>query len=275
MAKATSVPRRRIQAFQKKIYRYFAKYGRDLPWRGTTDPYRILVSEIMLQQTQVPRATRIYPRFVAAFPNVRSLARASLAEVMREWQGMGYNRRALSLKRLAGVVTEHHNGVIPHEIEELKKLPGIGCATACSIRAFAFNKPAVFIETNIRSVFIEHFFKGKTDVRDSQIIPLVEAALDRKDPRKWYSALMDYGTDLKKRQPNPSKKSAHYTKQSRFEGSDRQIRGTILKNLTKRHTITEAALLKKIPTDKSRIRGILRGLVSEGLIRKKSGAYLI
>ena len=146
-----------LREFRKMVLTYYADHGRDLAWRTTTDPYRILVSEIMLQQTQVERVTVKYPAFIAAFPDFPSLAGAPLSDVLAVWQGMGYNRRAISLQKCARRVVEEYDTSLPQDPEVLETFPGIGRATAASICAFAFNMPVIFIETNIRRVFI-HFF---------------------------------------------------------------------------------------------------------------------
>jgi A/G-specific adenine glycosylase len=177
-------------------------------WRHSDDPYRILVSEIMLQQTQVERVAVKYPTFIAAFPDAATLARAPQSAVIAAWQGMGYNRRAIALKKCAEKITDEYGGTVPRDPDVLATFPGIGPATASSICAFAFNLPVVFIETNIRRVFIHSFFPDKEIVTDQEILPLVERALDREQPRVWYWALMDLGTELKKQMPNPNRKSA-------------------------------------------------------------------
>ncbi|MFA5354028.1 MAG: hypothetical protein WC291_07350, partial [Thermodesulfovibrionales bacterium] len=218
---------RTVSLFQSIIKGHYRKQGRKMPWRETDDPYRIVVSEVMLQQTQVERVMGKYAEFIALFPDFPSLAAAPLQEVLAAWQGMGYNRRAISLQRLAVRVMEEHGGILPASPELLAKLPGIGKATASSIAAFAFNSPTVFIETNIRRVFIHFFFHDRDDVKDTEIYPLVELTLDRQDPRQWYYGLMDYGSLFRKTRHNPNRKSAHYSKQSRFEGSRRQLRGRV------------------------------------------------
>ena len=182
---------------------------------------------------------------------------------------MGYNRRALYLKKIAEEVAEKFNGRLPGTVEALTGLPGIGKNTACSIAAFAFNKPVVFIETNIRSVFIHLFFSDRADVHDREILPLVEKTLDAENPREWYSALMDYGVMLKKTHPNPSRKSAHHQKQSKFEGSNRQMRGMIIKVLTEHPDISEAPLIKKLGMSSASMENNLNQLEKEGLIKKQ------
>ncbi|MBI5004776.1 MAG: A/G-specific adenine glycosylase [Candidatus Lloydbacteria bacterium] len=236
--------RRHVRAFQKLVYRESAKAGRSFPWRNrAATPYHILVSEYMLQQTQAPRAASFYRVFIKKFPSCRVLARAPFPEVLRLWQGLGYNRRTRFLHDASKIIAQRYGGAIPRSLDELVNLPGIGAYTAAAILAFAYNKPAICIETNIRAVFIHHFFKHRKEgVRDKEILPLIKKTLDAKHPRLWYASLMDYGARLKQHIPNPSRKSAGHTKQSRFLGSVRQMRGLILKMISARPT-REAALL--------------------------------
>lgn len=247
------------------VYRYYRRCGRDLPWRHTTDPYRILISEIMLQQTQIPRVIEKYTSFTRRFRTIRSLARAPLAACLAEWQGLGYNRRAVFLHELAAVVVNDHAGRLPRTIDALESLPGIGHYTARAVAAFAYNIPSVFIETNIRSVFIHHFYPKRTSVRDEEILPIIEAALDRKNARRWYSALMDYGTWLKKEHGNPSRQSAHHTRQSAFVGSDRQIRGAIVRTVLTEGRIGKD-VLSGICSDQQRLERIIASLANDGII---------
>ncbi len=239
-----------------------------MPWREITDPYSIVVSEVMLQQTQVSRVMTKYNEWLQAFPDFETLATASAAEVLRVWQGLGYNRRALNLQKLAQTVVRDFNGTLPEQPNVLKTLPGIGMGTAGSIAAFAFNAPAVFIETNIRRVFIHHFFADKSSVSDAELLPLVEAAVDQNNPREWYYALMDYGVHLAKTVPNPNRQSRHYTKQSKFEGSDRQVRGEILRQL-----LSGPKQTKELEKLDPRVANLLPILEKEGFITSQSGGY--
>lgn len=264
-----------VSAFQAAICRHYTQSGRDLPWRKTENPYHILVSEIMLQQTQVERVIQKYGEFIAVFPDFRSLSRAALKDVLRIWQGLGYNRRALALLRTADIIVAEYGGILPQEIELLKKLPGIGKTTAASIYVFAFDKPAVFIETNIRRVFIHHFFTGKETVSDREILPLVEETMDIANPRLWYHALMDYGAMLKKAIQNPNRKSSHYRKQPPFEGSERQVRGHILRTLLKESPLSFSEIEKKILTASRRLKKSLTQLEQEGFIEEHDGTYTI
>jgi A/G-specific adenine glycosylase len=260
---------KRIAAFRKLIYEYYGTHARILPWRTTTDPYYVLVSEIMLQQTQVRRVVTKYTQFIGAFPDFHRLDAASLRDVLSVWQGLGYNRRALALKNIARTVVSEFAGQLPQDVETLMRFPGIGRATASAICAFAFGTPTVFVETNIRTVFIHCFFRNRDNVKDAEILPLVETTLDKANPREWYYALMDYGVMLKKEHGNLDTRSAHYKKQAPFEGSDRQIRGAVLRALTAKPSISEAQIVRELGTDPQRVRKNLDNLQREGFVKKK------
>lgn len=254
-----------IQAFKKLIRGYYAAHKRDLPWRKNINPYRILVSEVMLQQTQVNRVEIKYQEFLKKFPTTTSLARSSVTDVLMVWQGLGYNRRALMLKRAAEIITKEHNGKIPTDILALVKLPGIGPGTAGALSAYAFNIPVPFIETNIRRIFIHHFFSDRTDVHDNEIMPLVAKSLDMENPREWYWALMDYGSYLSKTVTNPNRNSKHYTKQSKFEGSNRMLRGKIIKKLVVSPSTIEK-LSHEFEQPGLKIREVVDQLAKEGFV---------
>jgi A/G-specific adenine glycosylase len=257
---------RREQGFVETVWAYYRKEGRhNLPWRKTKNPYRILVSEIMLQQTQVERVIPKYESFLKKFPSLASLANAPLGDVLREWQGLGYNRRAKMLHECAKVITKKYRGVIPKSYEELVKLPGVGPYTAGAVMAFAYNQAVPIIETNIRTVFIHHFFHDDVDILDSQIVQLTVLFLDRENPREWYYALMDYGAHLKKTTGNQNTKSKHYTKQSTFKNSDRHIRGAVIKTLSV-HGKTRKSLHAELPFDAQRIDEQVEQLIREGMV---------
>jgi A/G-specific adenine glycosylase len=258
-----------VRKFQETIYRHYREEPRDLPWRKTRNPYRILVSEIMLQQTQVERVLEKYKAFIQAFPDFALLAKAPLQKILTVWQGMGYNRRAIALKRIAEIITKEFKGKLPSSEDELLKLPGIGKYSASAILAFAFSQPTVFIETNIRRVFIHFFFQDREGIRDSELFPLVEKTVDHTHPRDWYYALMDYGVMLRKEVQNPNRRSAHYNKQSSFEGSNRQLRGMILKFLAQRRNASESELLHALRSDPEKTRKNLAALQEEGFITRK------
>lgn len=259
--------------FKKTIWNFYRNHKREMPWRETRDPYKILVSEIMLQQTQVSRVLKKYPEFIKAFPRPKVLAKAPLRRVLSVWQGMGYNRRALSLKRIADEVVKKHGGKIPADLALLVKFPGIGKNTAGAILAFAFNKPSVFIETNIRRVFIHHFFKNHHRVHDKDILPLIEKTLDEKNPREWYYALMDYGASFPKHVKNPNRQSKHYVKQKSFKGSNREVRGLILRILLEKGPLPITQL--KMHIERGELPQNLRGLMREGFLIKRGSAYAL
>jgi len=264
------------RTFQDNIRNYFIKHGRTFPFRTKVTPYKILVSEIMLQQTQAYRVSEKFMNFIRKFPDFQTLSKASLEDILKEWQGLGYNRRAVALKKIAEMIINNYNGKLPESIEELKSFPQIGHNTASSIVAFAFNKPTIFIETNIRIVYIYFFFHKKKNVSDKEILPLVEETVDKKNPREWYYALMDYGVMLKKKYPDLNQKSSHYRKQSPFKGSNRQIRGLILKNLIEKNILKEAELMKTLKNiTNQKLREILDQLEKEGFIERKGTAVRI
>ena len=272
---ARKVSQSRIREFRRVVRAYYKKNGRILAWRQVITPYRIVVSEVMLQQTQVTRVAKKYPEFLKIFPSFQALARAPLARVLRVWQGMGYNRRGIALKRIAQQIVGTYGGQLPRDSEALVALPGIGQATAASILAFAYNQPTVFIETNIRRAFIHFFFPKKKNVTDKEIHSLVTASLDKKNPREWYWALMDYGAMLKTQPENPNRRSQHYRAQSKFEGSNRQLRGRILKILLQKKSISRAMLTKEAEQDDAAVMRVLRTLEQEGFISRRRGIYRV
>lgn len=255
-----------LAAFQEAVLAHYREHGRDLSWRRTRDPYAILVSEVMLQQTQVSRVVPKYEAFLAAFPTIEALASAPLADVLRVWSGLGYNRRAKALHEAARAIVEHHQGAVPRSYEALRALPGIGHATAAQVLAFAFGVAVPYVETNIRAAFIHWFFPERDQVSDRELLPLVEATLDRADPRTWYYALMDYGAALKRAVPNPSRRSAHHVRQAAFAGSSREARGAVLKMLASRGRATTTRIAADSGIDVGRIATAIEALAREGLV---------
>ncbi|MBP9771497.1 MAG: A/G-specific adenine glycosylase [Candidatus Pacebacteria bacterium] len=269
--------------FKKRVWAHYKKHGRTLPWRPislkeTRDrnfPYRVLVSEIMLQQTQVDRVIPKFDAFIKKFPSFQALTKASTGDVLRAWQGLGYNRRALALKRTAELIVRDYKGILPSSEKELIALPGIGTYTAGALRAFVFNEPSVIIETNIRTVYIHHYaeLRGQNadkngKIRDDDLLVLIGKTLDTKNPREWYWALMDYGSYLKKEFGNASQKSKHYTRQSKFEGSRRQVRGAVLRALLQKPK-TISALMKELKKNKEDVASVLIDLKKEGFVQQK------
>lgn len=256
---------------------------RDLPWRNIDDPYAVLVSEVMLQQTQVVRVAKHWERFIALFPTVDALAAASTGDVLAQWQGLGYNRRALALKRAAERCSAERAGALPDTVEELEELPGIGPATAAGVMAFAHNRPSVYIETNVRTVFLHELFPDRDKVPDRELVPLVAATCPEDDPRSWYYALLDYGAHLKTQVANPSRRSAQYARQSAFEGSRRQKRAELVRVVLAEPGIGEDELAERLDAseraagragvDAATFESIVSDLVAEGFFRREGGAF--
>ena len=264
-----------IAGFRRRVIDHYRRHGRRFPWRQTRDPYRILVSEIMLQQTQTARVLSHFDPFVVRFPDARALAAADRGEVLALWSGLGYNRRAVALHRAAAMIQGRFGGTVPQDTRDLRALPGVGPATAGAVQAFGFGLPAVFVETNIRRAALHELFPGREGVSDRELLPLLAEALDRADPRRWYRALMDYGAALARSGPNPNRRSAHYTRQSTFAGSNRQQRGRILKVLAARGPLafTELTILigATARPDRQRARVNLDAMSAEGLIDTARG----
>ncbi len=257
-------------SFQNTVWEYYASHKREFPWRENTYPYRILISEIMLQQTQTSRVVGKFEEFLGRFPDIYTLAHASQAEVLQTWQGLGYNRRARFLHQTAQIICEQYEGTVPHRQHELVSLPGIGANTAGSITVFAYNTPAIFIETNIRSVFLHWFFPGQDNVSDKNILSLIEQTLHQENPREWYWALMDYGVFLKQQSDNPSRRSRHHKQQTPFTTSKRKVRGEVIRLLTNT-PLTYKQLGETI--DDSRLDDVLNALEVEQLITRASDTY--
>ena len=284
-----------IASFYKVVMEYYHDNARsDLPWRhaepdGSYNPYKILVSELMLQQTQVTRVVSKYIAFIAEFPDVQRLANAELADVLRAWQGLGYNRRAKYLWMAAKQIA---NEGWP---DDLTSLPGVGVNTAGAIRAYAFNEPVVFIETNIRTVYIHHFAPDQQNVPDDFIRGLLKRTIQlvgeeaKEQPgqksrllpgalsktkglsqyRVFYWALMDYGTYLKTKVRNVSQ-SRHYRRQTAFKGSKRQLRGLVVRLLAKQ-ALSLSSLQAEANDD--RLGTVLLELEHEGLVIKRATYY--
>ncbi|CAN5184886.1 endonuclease III [soil metagenome] len=264
--------------FNELLWEFYDKHGRhDLPWRlpeanGQFDPYKIVVSELMLQQTQVQRVIPKFHDFLQMFPDVTTLAQAPLAEVLKAWSGLGYNRRAKFIWHTAQQIQQEFKGIFPDTITELVTLAGIGKNTAGAVMAYAFNRPEVFIETNVRTVYIHHFFQDHTSVSDAELYDSVKRTLDHEHPREFYWAIMDYGSNLKQTVGNLNKFSSTYNKQSKFEGSKRQVRGQVLRILADR-PLSLAELSDQINDD--RLEMVLQDLVSEKLITQANGKFAL
>lgn len=337
-----------MAVFKEKVWREGARLYRDLPWRRTTNPYHVFVSEVMLQQTQVVRVEKHWDSWIERFPVLDALAEAPLADVLATWQGMGYNRRAIALQQAAQMVVSHYGGCFPQTTEELIKLPGVGAATAAGLRAFAFNLPSLYLETNVRTVFLHEFFPDAVGVPDAELLPLLAEACpgymdlpdapellysssashaygsfanaqssaspsslanaglhggamqehggamqehgktlqeESKGPRAWYYALLDYGANLKKTVPNPSRRSKSHTKQSAYEGSRRQKRAELIRLLLAAQELTLDELTEELSSHEKKegrpgvdaplVQSIMEDLEQEGFCVSADGTWSI
>lgn len=255
--------------FQELVWEKARELYRDMPWRRDTRPYYVLVSEIMLQQTQVDRVVPKFEAFIEAFPDVTSLARATLAQVLQLWSGLGYNRRAKFLHEAAQKIIRDFDGRFPNTQEGLVSLPGVGVNTAGAILAYSFNQQVVFIETNVRTVYFHHYFEDRTDVSDRELKEVLEQTVDTEHPREWYWAIMDYGSYLKKQGVGRNDKSRHYRKQSALKGSIREVRGQIIRELTAQDM--ELKALRQAVQADERFSEALAGLSRDGLINETDG----
>jgi A/G-specific adenine glycosylase len=252
------------QDFQEYVWGQGRRLFRDMPWRDDTRPYYVLVSELMLQQTQVDRVIPKFNAFIARFPDEKALAEAPLADVLTLWSGLGYNRRAKFLHESAKMIINDFAGIFPSTVHEVLRLPGVGPGTAGAIMTYAFNQPTAFIETNIRTVYFHHYFMDGEKVSDLELAPIIKRTLDQNQPREFYWALMDYGTWLKKNGAGKITQSKHYKKQSPLKGSVRELRGVIIKQLAA--SDIQSLDLQKQYTDDERFPAALAGLIADGLV---------
>lgn len=260
--------------FIESVWDFYRINGRhDLPWRKTKDPYKIVVSELMLQQTQVTRVLSKYKAFLKLFPTTTHLANASLGDVLKAWQGLGYNRRAKFLWQATQAVVNEHKGKWPKTLVGLQTLPGIGSYTAGAVMNFSYNSPVPLIETNVRTVYIHHFLKDAENVSDKELLPIIERTLDVINPREWNWALMDYGSHLKATIGNLSKKSKTYKKQSNFKESNRYIRGAIIRSLSTGPHTKRQLEMKSSEIENDSLTQQLAVLLAENLVVKIKGSY--
>jgi A/G-specific adenine glycosylase len=265
----------KLDAFKKTVWDYYRSHFRSMPWRSDTNPYYVMVSELMLQQTQVQRVLVKFDEFIQRFPTIDDLAKATLSEVLETWIGLGYNRRAKFLKQSADIIVNDLQGQFPKTLVDWIKLPGFGKNTASAVLVYSQNEPLLFIETNIRTVFIHHFFGDELSVHDTDIEALVRATVDTENPREWYWALMDYGTFLKKEHGNLSRKSSSYATQSKFEGSFRQKRAKVLKEIVNRKVVSFDELLQFTNYSSEILTTAIEKLVEEKFIAGERGQYWV
>jgi A/G-specific adenine glycosylase len=255
---------------------------RAYPWRRTRDPYRVLVSEVMLQQTQAARVAPAFERFLAAFPNVDALAAASPGDVLRAWDGLGYNRRALALSATARTIVREHAGRVPSDPGALRSLPGVGPYTTGAVASIAFGAPVVAMDTNLRRVIARAALGVEADDAPPQrLLELAGSWLDVRDPGAWNQAVMDLGREVCRPRPRcdrcPIARSCRFLatgavlrparrRQGPFEGSGRQTRGAIVRVLRDGSPATMATLARRAALEPSRVAHAVRDLHREGLV---------
>jgi A/G-specific adenine glycosylase len=258
---------KKVALFRRRIFAFYRKHGRQLWFRDTTDPYKIAVSEIMLQQTPVERVMAYYPAWIKRWPDWPSLAKASNREVLAAWSGMGYNRRALYLKQLAQVVVTEFGGKLPDDPHILRKLPGIGPYTANAISVFAFSKRLAAVDTNVRKV-IRHEFNLPLATPSKEIERIATLVLPRRKVKEWHHALMDYvRLELRIR----TGENGGGKKQTRYEGSRRQIRGVIIRQLTVHDAISIKKIARELRRSKTEIESAALAMQKEGIVKLHKG----
>ena len=277
------VPRRSGQGeLSERLRAWYRPRRRAFPWRRTRDPYAILVSEVMLQQTQAARVAPSFERFLATFPTLGSLAAASRGDVVRAWNGLGYNRRAVALSEAAREISRDHGGRVPSDLGRLRTLPGVGPYTAAAVASLAFGAPVPALDTNVRRVVARVRSGVDTDdLSRTETLELAEAWLDRDDPGAWNQALMDLGREVCRPRPRcdacplaggcrflaaGASPGGSRSRQGRFEGSPRQVRGAIVRVLRDRSPVTIGGLITRTGFEPERVRNAVRDLHREGLI---------
>lgn len=259
-----------VTHFIRIILEFRQHHGRVFPWQQTRDPWPVLLSEVMLQQTTTARVLDKYRLFLEKWPDFQSMASSSLEDLLAAWSGLGYNRRALALRQTA-VRSEEWGWTLPCDRAALLSLPGIGPSTASAIRCFCYAIPDIYLETNVRRTVLHWFFPDEEGVKDKRIEPILLRAAERvEDIREWYYALMDYGVLLARLVPNPNRRSSSYTRQAQFKGSDRELRGRIVFMLTHQGPQKKATLMEALgDPDEDRVQSILEALDKEGFIEER------
>jgi len=255
------------EEFRELVWSEARALYRGMPWRDEPSFYHVLVSEVMLQQTQVSRALIKFVEFMEAFPTIEDLAATSLANVLRVWNGLGYNRRAKFLWQAAQQVVADGQ---PKTAKDLERLSGVGKNTAGAIMNYVYEVPTPFVETNIRTVYIHHFFADSFEVTDKELLTFVDSTMDAEHPRQWFWALMDYGSYLKSSHGALLNQSRHYKKQSPLKGSVREVRGQIIRELMKR-SMSESELREAVNADE-RFESALAGLINDQLVQHGAGS---
>ncbi len=270
------ISQEKTKRFQEEILTWYNEHQRDLPWRHTRDPYRILISEVMSQQTQISRVVTKYTEWLVRFPTVVVLADAPVSEVLKYWSGLGYNRRALNLKKTAEKIVNEYDGTFPDNERELLKLPGIGPYTARAILCFAFNKQVAVVDTNVRKVILTQIIdrsnvlrlsdsSEKTSLSERDMEEIAQKLLPHGKAYEWNQALMDYSSAVLK------KEKMQIPKQSKFIGSHRYYRSKVLRVLLDKKKVNVdkiGELIKKEYTiaEEEWLSKLLNELAKEGFI---------
>lgn len=274
---------------REALLEWFVPRTRIYPWRRTRDPYRILVSEVMLQQTQAPRVEPAYRSFVRSFPSLRQLANARRSSVVAEWSGLGYPRRAVALSEAARAIVRDQGGAVPSEPAALQELPGIGSYTAAAVASIAFDVPVAAVDTNVRRIVARVAFGTEADeVAASDLAAVAHRWLDPRAPGTWNQALMDLGREVcRPARPrcgecplargcrfraNGAVPRAARRRQQPFEGSMRQTRGAVVRELGAAPSHTLAALVQITGSPIDRVTEAVRGLAADGIVSATSAA---
>ncbi len=260
---------KKIKEFQTKILKWYKVNKRDFPWRKTTDPYHILISEIMLQQTQAQRVVGYYEKFIKRFPKLVDLAKAKNPGVLKIWSGLGFNNRAIRLKEIAKTIAIDLNGKFPQEQDELLKLKGIGDYTSAAILAFAFNKRVAVVDTNIRRVLI-HELHLNQNISPKRLSEIALSIIPKSKSRIWHNALMDYGALAATVKQTQIKSKS---KQSPFKGSEREVRGKILKLLLEKRNVAKSDLTELI--QHKNVYEIIEKMKEDGLLSERKSVVSI
>jgi A/G-specific adenine glycosylase len=264
------------------VLAWFASRSRAYPWRGTRDPYRVWVSEIMLQQTQAARVAPAFEAFVRRFPSVTSLAAASRREVLRAWDGLGYHRRAVALSEGARIVVRDHGGQLPADPAALRGLPGVGPYTSAAVASIAFGMPVAAVDTNVRRVVARvHLGIEADDASPREVAELSNAWLDPRDPGRWNQALMDLGREVCRPRPRcercPLATGCRFVaaglpvrparrRQGPFRGSTREVRGAIVLALRTHESLSIGRLIAETGFEKERVAPAVSALAGEGIV---------
>ena len=270
LGRSNTIPQEKIKRFQQKVFSFYKRYGRELPWRNTTDPYQILVSELMLQQTQVPRVVPYYEQWIARWPTLDALASASRADILKAWMGLGYNNRAVHLHQAVQKITAEFDGDVIAAMKQYKEIPGVGLYTAHAVQIFSTNANLVTVDTNIRRIFIAEFHFAE-DLSTSELWAVAEQCLPPGRSREWHNALMDYGALLQTAKKTGIRPTSQ---QSQFDGSDRQLRAAVLRFLLSGPSSFDA-IHRTVGGAQRRLKKILGKMVDEGLLMLQNTYYQV